>query len=383
MKFLKSMAVFFLIAALAGCTADEKHGVSEKARPEVSGVTIARIEPVAVSRSHQVTGTVKAVSESRVAGRMMGAVLEVLVDAGDRVKKGALLARLDDRDMVEKVAQARAGLREAQQALAAAEENMTLAEITHGRYQALFQEKALSRQELDQVTSNKKMAAFEYERVGEMISRAEAAIREAEVGLSFTRITAPVSGLITAKNVEPGSMALPGAPLFTIEDTSAYEVEAAVAEALAEKVAVGMEVHVEIPATGEEMTGTVSEKIAAIDPLSRTFRIRVALAEKNLASGRFVKVFLPMGDVTILQVPVAALVTKGQLTGVYTVDDDRKITYRLVRLGKEQGGRVEILSGIRAGEQVIVGDADRASDGAVLGQDVTWDAAEQKGGDNE
>ncbi|OGQ95341.1 MAG: hypothetical protein A2521_07025 [Deltaproteobacteria bacterium RIFOXYD12_FULL_57_12] len=366
MKIWSMATLIFVMAAMLGCTANEKHEAVEKTRPEIFGVQVAQVESVAVSRFQEVTGTIKAVSESRVASRMMGAVVEVLVDEGQQVKKGTLLARLDDRDMVEKVAQARAGLREAQQGLAAAEENMKLAGITHERYQALFAEKALSRQELDQMTSKKKMAAYEYERVREMISRTEAAIRETEVGLGFTRITSPVSGLVTAKSVEPGSMALPGMPLFTIEDTSAYEVEAAVAENLAEQVTVGMEVTVVIPATGQELRGTVAEKVAAMNPLSRTFRVTVALAEKNLASGRFVRVAIPVAGAPTILLPSAAVATRGQLTGVYSVDGNRKITYRLVRLGRTRDGQVEILSGIKVGEQVIVDGVEKAMDGAML-----------------
>ncbi|MCF6289834.1 MAG: efflux RND transporter periplasmic adaptor subunit [Desulfobacterales bacterium] len=369
MKRIAVLATALMVLALSGCGNGKEEARVSAERPEITGV---RLEPAALTEVEVITessGTVKARNTSMVSGRMMGAVVAVHVKAGDRVASGQLLAEIDNREMTQKVAQARAGHRQAVKGLAAAKENMHLAEITYDRYHALFVEKALAQQELDQMATAKRVAVLEYERVLEMVARAAAGVREAEVGLGFTRVIAPVAGLVTARMIDPGSMALPGVPLFTIEDTSLFRIETDVAEIQAGKIVPGMAVRISIPEQDQELSGTVSEVVSAIDPRSRTFPVKIKVDGTDLKSGRFVRVRIPVATRKTLLLPAAAVVEKGQLTGVYVVNDNQVVTYRLIRIGRRYGDQLEILAGVKPGERIIVDGLPGVTDGGILRED--------------
>ena len=170
---------------------------------------------------------------------MMGTVTSLLVKEGDAVEKGQLLLTIDDSDVVQKVKAAEAGHREATKALESAKQNRELTDITYRRYRKMYEEKAISRQEMDQFETQKKVAGLEYERVQEMVNRAAAGLSEAKIYLGFTRVTSPVKGLVTEKKTEVGSMAVPGMPLLTVENTAAFHAEITVDESLSGKLKAG------------------------------------------------------------------------------------------------------------------------------------------------
>lgn len=182
----------------------------------------------------------------------------------------------------------------------------------------------------------------------------------------FTRITAPESGIVTDKKIDVGSMAMPGVPFLIIESTGDYHVEASVDEALLGLLKKGVDVDVGIDSLGKEIRGRIRELVPSIDPQSRTFLIKIGLSGSGLRSGLFARVRIPAGVRECLLVPEKAIVNKGQLTGVYVFDDKGLITYRVIKKGKRYGNTVEVLTGLKAGEKVIVEGVDKAIDGALL-----------------
>ena len=209
------LPVLFLAAALflAGCGEKAAPVGTQAARTPVRDVTIAALAPVAVDEFYEATGTVKAVRTSAVASRVMGTVTSLLVKEGDPVEQGQLLLTIDDREAVQKERGAEAGHREAQKALEAAARNRELTDITHRRYRKMYEEKAISRQEMDQFETQNRVAGLEEERVKEMVDRAAAGLAEARIYRGFTWVTAPIRGVVTEKRTEVGSMAVPGMPL--------------------------------------------------------------------------------------------------------------------------------------------------------------------------
>jgi RND family efflux transporter MFP subunit len=234
-----------------------------------------------------------------------------------------------------------------------------MADLTWQRYKKLHDEKALARQEIDQIETQKKMADALYE-------QAKAGLEEARIWQGFTRIAAPASGVVTERRVDPGSMAMPGVPLFTVESDGGFHLEAAVDEALSGNVRVGTNAAVTIEALGLDTRGNVIEVVPAVDPATRTFIVKIALADKRLNSGLFARVRLPRGERDAVLVPKGAVVEKGQLTGIYAVDPRGVVTYRLVRTGKTYEGGVEILSGLNAGERIITAGLEKAVDGGQI-----------------
>lgn len=369
MKNIKyiTTAILGAFIALGVSACGTNHDTAAPERPVVDGVEVARIMPEGVGLYHEATGTVRARTSSKVSSRIMGSVTEVLVTEGERVKKGQTLLKIDDRDLRAKVAAAQQGHNEARRAMSSAFQQKELAATTYERYKKLHDEKALSTQELDNMATRKRVAEFEYQRVSSMVKRAEAGLREARVFRGFATVTSPVDGVVSQKNTDPGSMATPGATLMVIEDDSAYRIEVGLDERLLGKVSPGMEVDVEFSSMNSPIAGKVEEVVNLVDPASRTFLAKIALDGKSVKSGQYGKARFLVGQGQALLVPQEALVKKGQLTGLYVVKDDGVIAYRLVKAGKRHGGtRAEIISGITAGEKVIIGNASLAFDGAVL-----------------
>jgi RND family efflux transporter MFP subunit len=361
------LAAALLMLSPAGCRDRIEPGSAKVERPFISDAATMEVKITSVELFHEATATVTPEAESMVASRIMGPVAEIKVKEGDEVKAGQLLIVIDSEDINQKVAAAEAGYKEAVHALKSAEQNMVLAETTYKRFKNLYDEKALARQELDKVETQKEIAAIEYERIGEMVKRAEAGLAEAKVFRGYREIVSPVTGIVTGKFIDPGTMAMPGMHLLTVEDTSRYHLEAEIDESLADQIAPGMDVEVEINALKIKLSGKISDTIPAVDPRSRAFKVFIALpAGTNLHSGVFARVKIPVGPKELILVPDKAVVTKGQLTGVYAVGPDHVITYRLVRLGMKSGKNVEILSGLRPGDIIISDDVSRIVDGSIL-----------------
>jgi len=356
-----------LLLSLTGCRDKIEPGAASVERPVVSGVPTKTVTLDKVALFHEATATVEAEVESTISSRIMGQVRSIFVNEGDRVETGQLLISIDSEDISNKVAAAEAAYREAVQALSAAEQNMMLSETTYNRFKNLYAEKALSLQELDKIETQKKVAAIEYERIKEMVRRTEAGLAEAKVFQGYKEIVSPIDGIVTGKFTDPGTMAMPGMPLLTIEDTSGYRLEAEVDESLAGRIRPGMIVEIEISALDAKLQGTVSDTVPAVDPRSRTFKVFIGLpAEAVLQSGLYARAKIPVGERELVMVPSAAVVSKGQLTGVYVVDANRIILYRLIRIGKKYGDSVEVLAGLKPGDVIVADNVSRVEDGAIL-----------------
>ncbi len=346
--FLAAAVLLFGILSACG----EKTQTAAAKRPEIKGVTVSYISLSTVDDISEVTGTVRSDRVSVVASRVMGVVTSVPVREGDAVKAGQLLATIDERVAAQ---QARA----ADMALESARQNTELASRTWQRHKNLYEEKALSRQEMDQIETQKKVAQAEYE-------RAKAMVEETRTHLSFTRVTAPAAGTVIRKHIDAGSMASPGAPLVTIESGGSPYIEASLDAAWEGKVKPGQAVEAVIETQAKPLRGVIREVISAVDPQSRTFTVKVSLKDAQPRSGLFARLKIPAGKKEAIRVPNQALVYKGQLTGVYAVDRQGVVTYRLVRAGLSFAGMTEILSGLMPGDRVVTNGVDRVIDGGIL-----------------
>lgn len=347
---------------LAGC--DElKPAGHDARRGVVSDVTVAEATVKAVPVFYEATGTVKAVTVSRVSARVTGTVTAVEADAGDLVEKGQLLLTIDDSAAAERLRAARAGLEEAKRALEAAAGQSELAEKTYERFRSLHEQKAVSAQEFDEISTMRSTAEIERRRMEEAVKRAEASVGEARAYRSYTEVRSPVTGVVTARHIDAGTMAAPGMPLFTVDDTSSYVLELQADERHSGLFEPGTGVKVRIDSLGRTLEGTVTDVTPSINPATRTFLVKVSLDGPGLRTGLFARTLLPLEEKELLLVPAESIVRRGALTGVYVVGPDRTVTYRLVRTGTEYDGDVEVLTGLAAGERIIVEGVERAFDG--------------------
>ncbi len=360
---------FFLIAVLFLCTSCKdkiKPGNVEPGRKEVTGIKIMDVKPVLTDVFYETSGTIKAKNVSIISSRLMGTVTKIMVREGDRVKAGDILIFIDDSDSAQKKIAAEAGYIESQKALEASMNHKNLAEITFERYAKLYEEKVISQQEFDQIKTQKNIAAIEYERTQQAVRRAEAVKGEALAYYGFTKIKAPYTGIVTSKKIDVGTMAVPGTPLMVVEDSSQFKVEVSVDERLYKSLVKGAGVLIIIPSTKEKIEGKIARIAPAIDLSTRTFNVEILVKDVQLRTGLYAKVLIPEGKREAVLLPKKAVVEKGQLTGVYLVNEKGVISYNLVKTGKIYGEEVEILSGLNKNGKIIVEGLEKAVDGGIV-----------------
>jgi RND family efflux transporter MFP subunit len=235
----------------------------------------------------------------------------------------------------------------------------------------LFDQKSISNQEFDEASARLKVAQASHEmaqarraQLTSKIAQAEAARRAAEVMRGYAQITAPFDGVVTEKAAEPGTLAAPGAPLVTLERQGEYRLEAAVEESRLAAIRTGQSAEVVLDALDRSLNGRVSEIVPAVDAAARAFTVKIDLpALPQLRSGLFGRARFQLGRRQALAVPAAAVIERGQLFSVLVMEEGRARN-RLVTVGQRLGERLEVLSGLQAGDRVIHPAPAGLADGA-------------------
>ncbi|MDD2310572.1 MAG: efflux RND transporter periplasmic adaptor subunit [Desulfuromonadaceae bacterium] len=350
----------------AGCSKKNDAGNAEVAPSAVvKGVTLEDVKLVAVPELMDVVGNVRARTSAVVSPRIPGSISVLRVREGDRVRKGQLLLQLDAQENQANAAVATAAVDEARRGLDEAVSHKKLADTTFARYQNLFKEQAVSRQEFDVRQTEKDVAAQGVARAESRVKQAQAGSRASATMSGYTRIVAPISGVITSKQADLGATVFPGQPMMTIEDDSTFQLELALPENIATRVKPGSPLQVTLDAVGLSFAARIAEIVPAADPASRTFIAKVALNQKGLKSGMFGRAAVSLGTtVNGITVPKQAVVERGALTIIWTLGKDNIARMRIVKVGRKTGDRVEILSGLSDGDRVVVSGVEKVTEGA-------------------
>ena len=331
---------------------------------------------------YRAVGTVEARTASTLASKLMGTVTAVKVHVGDTVGKGDILVTIDDQQVAAGLRQAQAALDEARRGLdaarsayEAAKAGASLASTTYKRYQQLMQEDSVSKQEFDEVAARYRQAASALNQAAAMVKAARFRIQQAEAGLAAAQarnrdvtVRAPYDGIVAAKMIDVGDLASPGTPFVKLEKIGDFEVRVAIPEEYGRQVRIGQRLAVHIPSAGlTGLAGKVRTISPAADQATRTFTAKITLPpEKHIKSGLFARVDIPVGEAGLLTLPRTALVRYGQLTGFYLVDAKQTARFRLVRIGRPLGERVEIISGLKAGDRYVVKPPVELEDGVKV-----------------
>lgn len=323
-------------ALLAGCS----HQTETVAVPPLpaAAVRVQAIERKSRVATEEVVGTVRAKLRSVIEAKVSGRIEQLRVVPGQQVKSNELLVVIDAKEVQARYDQAVALRQQAENDLK--------------RLTSLFEQKILSQAEFDSAQARARVTV--------------AGVIEAETMLGYTKVTAPFTGVITRKHADVGDLATPGKPLLEMEDSTALRLEADVPEAVVGKLKLGERYPVRVAALEKELEGVISEISPAADPNSRTFLVKLDLpAEAGLRAGQFGRVAMPVGETTALRVPASAIVQRGQMELVF-VAHDGKAQLRLVKTGKRIGDEVELVSGVEAGEKIVVENAAGLLDGQPL-----------------
>ena len=353
------------VAVTAGCSSKPQ---SVQAAPEViTGVQLVRAERAVIPDVVEAVGTVRAAQTTQLAAQVMGNIVALNVREGDRVSRGQVLIVIDDSQLRAASERAQATVLAAEKDIIAAQSEATLAASTFKRYENLWQKNSVSAQEFDEVKARMKasQARLELARAGK--EQAGAALAQANAELGYTRVRAPFDGVITEKKVALGTVAAPGMPLLTVEDTRRYQLEVTVDESEAAAVKMGVSVPVSVDASERQITGKVGQIVTASDPGSRSFVVKLDLpAAPEIRSGLFGRARFPKGTREALLIPAAAVVSRGQLQNAYVVGADGTATLRYITVSRADDKRTEVLSGLQPGEQVVAEPGSRDLAGKVI-----------------
>jgi len=338
MTVLKS-ALFMALATLfilSGC--DEP--VEPSALSSLPQVEV-RVETLALSTAPvqiELSGTLQAVERATISARVAGQVVGLPVQVGAKVNKGALLVKLSAGEINARVRQAEVQLEQARRNLA--------------RESKLLEVNASTREMVRTLS--------------ERVQTSESAFREAQTMLGYTEIKAPFSGTVTDKLVEVGDLAAPGVPLLKLENDTALEVVIPVPEVQSQRLTLASRLPLSVPAAGLELEAQVREISPTVDPASRTTQIKLLLPDApGLRSGQFARVALLDSPSTTLLIQRTALRQSGQMKQVFVVEEGQA-RMRLVRTGAESDDRIEILSGLRVGDRVVLDPPATLRDGQPL-----------------
>lgn len=318
---------------LSGC--GHKENATAPSRLPTATVRAQIIESKKRIATEEVVGTVRAKLRSVIEAKVSGKIEQMLVVPGQQVKAGETLAVIDAREVRARYDQAVALRQQADADLK--------------RLSSLFEQKILSQAEFDGAQAKARVSI--------------AAMTEAEALLSYTKVTAPFAGVVTRKHADVGDLATPGKPLLEMEDSSTLRLEADVPEAVVGKLTLSDKLPVRIAAFEKELTGVISEIAPAADSASRTFLVKLdLLGTTGLRAGQFGRVAMPVGETSSLRVPASAVTQRGQMELIFIVSAG-KAQLRLVKTGKRIVTEVELVSGVEAGEKIVIEGAAGLMDG--------------------
>jgi len=292
-----------------------------------------------------------------VVPRTGGRLVSVNVKLGDAVRRGQLLAKIEDFEIIEQVKQAQASMEVAKATIRQREADLKVAELNFERSKNLFGRQLLAKQALDDAESRYLAAQAQLDLARAQSSQTSARLDELQINLGNTRITSPVDGFVGRRNADPGAWVSQNAPVVSVVEISRLRLQAAVVEKDLRFVGIGDPAIVEVDAyPGDRFNGRVARVSPVLDPATRTATMEVEIPNtgNRLRPGMYARVQLTIEEHTgVIVVPKLAVVDFEGKRGVWQPGDDNKAQFLPVTLGIEDGERVEITTGLKAGDRFV------------------------------
>lgn len=331
----RTMSVVAAVALAAGCGSSnsktaEQTTVTEEVVPTVS---VAQVSLREVPQEATYTSTIQAFVKNNIAPQTAGRISRILVDVGDFVKKGQVVAEMD------------------QTQLAQVELQLRNNETEFNRLKELYEVGGLSKSDLDAIEMAYKVSKTQYENLKENAT-----------------LVSPINGVITARNYDAGDMYAMSAPIYTVEQIVPVKLLVGISETDYSKVKKGDSVEITADAIPDKtFYGKIRKIYPTVDPATRTFTVEVVVDNNysTLRPGMFARATVNFGTNNSVVIPDVAVV-KQQGSGerfVYVLNDDGTVTYQKVVLGRRMGTEYEVLEGIADGAKVVVGGQIRLKDG--------------------
>lgn len=339
LKVIPTAAVAFALAfAFSGC--GEKNPQQASIQTHAVDAETAVVQKATLPIVATAPGAVIAEQQAQIASRLMGFIREIDVHEGQTVVAGQRLFTLDPTDIQGQVRQAKAGLAQAEAALADAQGDYT-------RFGNLYKEEAIAKLQWDKVR-------LQYQVAQQQAASARAGLDTAASQMRYATLTAPFAGVITQKLANVGDLAAPGRPLLVLESPSKLQVQTNVSSDVYAHLKQGDSVNVQAGDTGTAISGKIARLVPAADPVAHSYLVKIDLPkDSQFKSGMYVLVSFPIGQREGVRVPQSAVLDRAGITGVFVVDAQGMARYRMVRVGQTSDGQVEVQAGLAAGERVV------------------------------
>jgi RND family efflux transporter MFP subunit len=337
------LAISAMTAVMAGCSSENGQDAEQAAKVQTQQTIEAAVMTVqlgSVPLKAVVPGAVVSDQKAQISSRLIGYIKDLNVKVGQEVKRGDLLFSIDSTDIKSQINQANSAY---QQAVAALED----AKLDYDRFNKLFKEDSVSKQQLDKIK-------LQYSVAQENLSAAKSGLDQAKSQLNYANVRAPFDGIIVEKMAEAGALASPGQPIVVIENLQSVSVQTEVAEDLFAVLRAGDEATVVIDSQPAPLKGTIYTLVSAANPKTRTHTVKLSLpAISNVNSGTFARVSFKRGERQTVLVPQSAVITRAGIEGVFVLRDN-KAYFTMVRTGMKMDGMIEIQAGLDLGEHIVV-----------------------------
>ncbi len=381
---------------IAGFAAMRVRAGGESARSDSggAGAVYAAVAPVkreTVANSVSMAGQFIPYQNVELHAKVAGYVKRIYVDIGDHVHAGQVLAVLEIPELVAQVDEAKAGVHHAEEEIQRAHSDVSRAEADnvalHANAERLVSTDKvrpglIAQQELDDATAKDRASQAQVDAAKSALAAAKQQLEVAKANQQhysalsdYANITAPYDGVVTWRFsdtgalVQAGTSSATGLPLVTLAQVDVLRLRIPVPESIAAKVRIGDSADVHVQATGEHFTGKVTRFTDALDPSTRTMQVEIDVPNPNyhLQPGMYAEVNLAANSrADTLTIPVTAVVRSDNKTSVLVVDEQNRVQAREVKLGVESPNRAEVLSGLKEGEKVIVGNLGSYQAGEVV-----------------
>ncbi len=330
----RSMLVAAAAVMVAGCGGKGSKAAQETTAKEViPTVAVTKVSVREVPQEATYTTTIQAFVKNNIAPQTAGRISRILVDIGDFVKEGQVVAEMD------------------QTQLAQVELQMKNNEIEYNRLKGLYEVGGLSKSDLDQIEMAYNVTKTQYKNLVEN-----------------STLLSPINGVITARNYDAGDMYAMSAPIYTVEQIVPVKLLVGISEVDYSKVRKGDAVEISADALpGKTFSGKINKIYPTVDPSTRTFTVEIVVNNYNreLRPGMFARATVTFGVNNSVVIPDVAVV-KQQGSGerfVYVLNADGTVTYQKVVLGRRMGAEYEVLEGIADGARIVTGGQIRLKDG--------------------
>ena len=373
-KFLLIIVVGLFLSALGFRLYQELGGgeVAAGGRPSGGGrppmlVDTAQVEPHQFETTLEVLGELKPQAEVNVMSRISGRLQQVLVDRGDPVQEGQLLAVVDDVELRQQIIRSEAATAVARAGVNREEATYRNLLLQVKRFQDLHEEALISTQELEDLESRLFVAEAQRELAKAQVQQAEASLRELGIQQEQTRIYSPLNGFVGTRYLDPGALVSPSVSILSVLDVDRVKTVVPVVESAIQRVRMGLPAEIIVDAYPDRIyEGTVTRITPFLNPETRSVDVEIEIAnsDNTLKPGMFARVKI---DAKItrdaLSIPRSALLTRGSQKGVYLLTEDMAAVFQVIEIGQIKGNVVEVVEGLEEGVEVVNAGASNLNEG--------------------